>query len=378
MRVGIDLGGLGAIASGVSRYVWGVVSRIVRRTPSVRFLLYSQRECRVPLSGAGWSAVVDGAGANMPYAIWARRRLPRLLADDSVDVFWGQNQIPVRGSVHRFRLLLTVHDVTPFVCPSTMSFRGRLALRAGLSDAIREADCLLVDSMATSRLLRFLQGVDGGKIHVVYPGCESVFAAVRREVAQQAVNAKFGLPPGYLLSVGTVEPRKDYLLLLSALELMPEPRVLVIVGRTGWGSQHALKRMRTLDAKGRLFFLDGVDDTDLAALYSAADLMIYPSRYEGFGLPVVEAMACGCPVLCRWSSSMPEVGGTAAAYFSEPDPAAISSAISQLLSDPRELQRMSSSGRLRSARFSFDTAAKSVAALLNQSNDDQEAVIERI
>jgi glycosyltransferase involved in cell wall biosynthesis len=313
----------------------------------------------------------------MPYAVWARRRLPRLLADDLIDVFWGQNQIPVRGSTHRFRLVMTVHDVTPFVCPSTMSFRGRLALRAGLGNALREADCLLVDSLATSRLLRFLQGVDGDKIHVVYPGCESVFAAVPREIAQQAVCAKFGLPPGYLLSVGTIEPRKDYLLLLSALELLPEPKTLVIVGRTGWGAQHALRRMRTLDAKGRLFFLDRVDDTDLAALYSAADLMVYPSRYEGFGLPVVEAMSCGCPVLCRWSSSMPEVGGTAAAYFIEPEPAAVSSAISQLLSDPRELRRMSRSGRLRSAKFSFDAAAKSVASLLHQSSDGQEAVTKR-
>ncbi len=119
-------------------------------------------------------------------------------------------------------------------------------------------------------------------------------------------------------------------------------------------------------AQGRVRYLGRVADDDLPALYSAAKLMVYPSLYEGFGLPVLEAMACGCPVLCSWSSSLPEVGGNAARYFRTHDAHDLALKLRELLADDAQLERMVAEGRRQVAKFSFRKAAEQVLDLINE------------
>jgi glycosyltransferase involved in cell wall biosynthesis len=364
MRIGVDVGGLGPTRSGVARYLWEMLAGIMAAAPATDLVLYAQRPVDVPLPRGSWRFCRDVGSGRMPHVLWLQHRCPQLMAEDAVDVFWGQNYMLPLDVRHRCHRLLTVHDVTAVLFPRTMSRMSRLISRAYYRRVIEAADCVLADSHATARLARTCLGADPTRINVVYPGCDSGFAPMPEGQARAIVRDKFGLPPSYLLTVGNIEPRKDHITLLSALQSVPNAPVLAVIGSVGWRSSSIMAAIRRHETVGRVRFLGRVSDADLAALYSAAKLMVYSSFYEGFGLPVLEAMACGCPVLCSWSSSLPEVGGVAAHYFRPSDVNDLAVRIDRLLSDERLLARMRAQGVKRATAFTFGGAARQVMSLL--------------
>ena len=358
--------GFGSIRSGVTRYLWNMVANMMVVAPDIEFTLYANRPVEVSLPEGNWALHLDAQRARMPYALWFQQRLPQLLAADRVSAFWGQNQmLPLRLRDSCFRLL-TVHDVTAVLFPHTMTLMGRVTSRLYFRKAVRAADWVLADSQATARLARVCLGAQASRISVIYPGCSREFTPVPRAQARAVVSSKFGLPPVYLLTVGNIEPRKVHVCLLSALETVPDAPVLAVVGGPAWRSRSIVAAIRIHERAGRVRFLGRVDDTDLAALYSAATLMIYPSLYEGFGLPILEAMRCGCPVLCRWSSSMPEVGGRVAAYFRGPGSKGLAAEMRRLLADDVALNAMAEAGLLRAKEFSYERAAQQVVGILRE------------
>jgi alpha-1,3-rhamnosyl/mannosyltransferase len=140
--------------------------------------------------------------------------------------------------------------------------------------------------------------------------------------------------------------------------------LLVVVGQPGWRCGHIVRELELWQQRGRVRLLRNVDDSDLRMLYSAAMLMVMPSLYEGFGSPVVEAMACGCPVLCSWSSSLPEVGGQAARYFCSDDPFDLAKRLKEVTEDRAELERMAAEGMRQAKRFSYELAAQQMLELM--------------
>jgi alpha-1,3-rhamnosyl/mannosyltransferase len=170
-----------------------------------------------------------------------------------------------------------------------------------------------------------------------------------------------------MLTVGTLEPRKDHATLLEAIGHGSCFPPLVIAGAVGWNSRGILRLVRKAENDGRARYLGRVSDEELAVLYRAARVMIYPSLYEGFGLPVLEAMASGCPVLCSWSSSLPEVGGRAACYFRAHDAHDLANKLGELLPDNRRLAEMKARGIEQAAKFSFSSAAEQTLGVLHGS-----------
>jgi len=230
----------------------------------------------------------------------------------------------------------------------------------------RAADAVIAVSQATADLgLRYL-GIAKDHLHVVYEGASDAFRPVPRDQARAAVGHEFGLPARYVLCVGTIEPRKDHLTLLRAIESSPGFPLLVLVGGEGWRCRHIVAQIRRLQESGRVRYLGRVDDEWLPSLYSAAALSVYPSLYEGFGLPVLEAMSCGCPVLCSHSSSLPEVGGDAAFYFRAGDREDLTHKLRELLGDDQRLLAMSTAGMARARTFSFRRAAEEILDIVKQ------------
>lgn len=357
IRVGVEVGFMGDAKAGVARYTWNLLREMLQLASGVEFRFYSPRPVEIPLPTGNWQQYAEPGFARLPFELWMQRVLPRLLSRDRVDVFWGQGYtMPARARWPR-RRILTIHDLTAAIFPQTMEFRTRLTYSLLLRRAARRADVVVAVSHATARLAHLFLGVPLEKLRVIYEGVDPTLLGFSSRDPATVVRERFGLTPGFLLTVGTVEPRKDYLTLLRAHDHLSESPVLVIAGAEGWKCRHIMREIRIRESAGRVRFLGRVEDDELQALYGTARLMIYPSMYEGFGLPVVEAMACGCPVLCSWTSSLPEVGGPAAEYFEPGNAAELAEKLRRLLTDETRLAAMITAGKERAKRFSFRRAA---------------------
>lgn len=360
IRLGVDVSGLRAGYAGVARYLLNMLRELRTAKPEFEMRLYSA--CPVRLPGfLDDLPIRTGSGiASRSSSLWIQRCLPQLLAEDAVQVFWGQNQLVPVSLRHRCLRVMTLHDLAAFVVPETMPLRSRLTHRLLMRKVIAGADLIVADSLATYELAGRLFG-GRGKAVVIGAGLGQEVPVQPLEEARSQATRIIGRSDRFLLAVGTIEPRKNLGLLLDSLAILDRPPLLVVVGKPGWKSARLLSRMRLLEAGGRLKLLGFVGDSDLSALYRTAELLVCPSLYEGFGLPVLEAMAHGCPVVCSWSSSLPEVGGDVARYFYLDDPSGLAVLIARVLGDRGVRETMSRRGPERAAEFCFAHVAAEFA-----------------
>jgi glycosyltransferase involved in cell wall biosynthesis len=366
MRIGIDAVPFVFEHTGVARYLGSMLDEMLALDPDVEYLLYTPMPVAVPLREGNWRVRHVPDRFSLRPSIWVQRKLPGLLASDSVDAFWAQpTNIPLWPQ-HKCFQVLTVHDLVPYVVPKSMRLRSWLRMRLMLGLTARAADAVVADSRATAVLaLRYL-GIESKQLHVVHAAAQDAFRPVPKDQARAAVSGEFGLPPRYILFVSTIEPRKDHLTLLRALAAMPHAPLLVLAGGIGWRCKSILRQIGIAEDSGRVKYIGRVDDEWLPILYSAAILSVYPSLYEGFGLPVLEAMSCGCPVLCSDSSSLPEVGGDAASYFRTGDSSDLARRLTELLDGGELLEAMSAAGLIRAKQFSFRTSAEMVLRIIRR------------
>ena len=364
MRIGVDAVALDEAGAGVSRYVREILMGMMANSPSDDFVLYSWNPIHMPVASGNWRARVARSGRWSAPGHWLRDTLPRMIAEDAIDVFWGQNTVMPLRLMRPCRRVVTVHDVTGFVVPHTMELKGRLYWNLDFRAAVSTADAVIAVSAATARLLCRLLGVPHDRVTVVYEGCSSRSTAATPSVTDREVASRLDLPGEFMLTVGTLEPRKGHATLLEAIGRGSRFPPLVIAGAVGWNSRGILRLVREAENDGRARYLGRVSDEELAVLYRAAQIMIYPSLYEGFGLPVLEAMACGCPVLCSWSSSLPEVGGSAARYFRPHDAGDLARQLRGVLADEHDLAEMKARGIEQAAKFSFRRASEQTLDIL--------------
>ena len=181
-------------------------------------------------------------------------------------------------------------------------------------------------------------------------------------VRLEEVKVKYGLPESYLLFVSSQEPRKNIVLLIDALEKLKTDIPLVLTGWQGWGEKQWLDRIKNARFKNPIYFTGHIPDRDLQAIYTGAMALIYPSIYEGFGLPIIEAMACGCPVICSNTASMPEVAGNAAILIDPSKSDDLAQAIESILYDTELRNSFAIKGVMQASHFSWkDTAQKTLA-----------------
>jgi glycosyltransferase involved in cell wall biosynthesis len=235
----------------------------------------------------------------------------------------------------------------------------------------RRADRIIAISHATQRDLIAAYDVPPEKVTVIHEAADPRFQPQPPE-AVEAVRTRYGLPERYLLSVGTIEPRKNLTRLLEAFEALHAEGLtdaLVVVGGRGWLYDDFFARLERSPAREAVLFPGYVPDADLPPIYAGAQALAFPSLYEGFGLPVLEAMACGAPVACSNTSSLPEVAGDAALLFDPHDVTAITQALHRLLSDDTLHADLQQRGRGRAATFSWDRVAAETEAVYNIVSD---------
>jgi glycosyltransferase involved in cell wall biosynthesis len=227
----------------------------------------------------------------------------------------------------------------------------------------------LADSEATKADLKACWQVPASKVSVLYSGVHERFQPVANAELVTAVRQKYeiGNTP-YILSVGTVQPRKNYQMLIRAFKPIADnfPHRLIISGGKGWLYQEMMDEVSRQGLDGRVHFAGFVEDSDLPALYSGADLFVFPSLYEGFGLPLLEAMGCGTAVISSNASSLPEVAGEAAVQLPPEDEAAWSQTMHHLLIDQYERERLITAGFSQINQFRWQKSAKQLVQIYQQ------------
>jgi glycosyltransferase involved in cell wall biosynthesis len=243
------------------------------------------------------------------------------------------------------------------------------SLRAYLHDVVprsaRKASHVIAVSETTKRDLMELYGIPEHKITVVYEGIAPALQHRPQSYVARTMLAPYGITDPYILSVGTIEPRKNYVRLLEAYRMMAERGIrqrLVIAGAPGWMYEPVFARIRELGLNRRVTLLRPSDE-HLAALYGGADAFVYPSLYEGFGIPALEALAAGVPSAVTERSALPEVVGDAAVLFDPTDVESIAGAVELVLADTRLRERLREQGPARAAMFSWARAADETIAV---------------
>ncbi|RIK37475.1 MAG: glycosyltransferase family 1 protein [Chloroflexi bacterium] len=270
--------------------------------------------------------------------------------------------------------VLTVHDLIFEHYPAHHTRRNRLFLRVALPRFVAAADAIIAVSEQTKRDLVEHYRTPAEKIQVIYQGIDPMFAPPDpAEIARVRQHYRSGAAHEpyrpYLLMVGTLEPRKNHALALRALarlKALGYPHRLLVVGGEGWLFAPVRQLVDELDLTGDVTFAGYVPNADLPALYAGAACVLQPSLYEGFGFPVLEAMACGAPVVCSNASSLPEVAGDAALLASPTDVDAWVAAIVQIIATPGVRESLSERGLRQARKFCWERCAATTAALYRE------------
>jgi glycosyltransferase involved in cell wall biosynthesis len=268
--------------------------------------------------------------------------------------------------VHPRASLVTVHDLGYLYFPEAHPWRQRLYLDYSTRWSVRAAAHILADSEATKLDIVAHYRISPRKISVAYPGYDEAIAPARDPAEIEAVKARYGIAGDYFLYVGTLQPRKNLSRIIEAFTALESETALVLAGKRGWLYDDLFAQARRLGLKERVLFPGYVPDGDKAALMSGALAFVFPSLYEGFGLPVLEAQACGCPVITSITSSLPEVAGDAALLVNPHDVPGIAAAMQRLAADSALRARLIERGLANARRFSWADCARSVLNAVEQ------------
>jgi len=370
MRIGIDVRPL-ASYGGVPRIVMSIIPKLEEIDPENEYYLYSDRDFVLPFENLRWHKRVRFLRPRLSGALWLQTIGKKMIVQDHPDLFWATCHYLPLGLPPSIAKVLTTYDLVWRLYPKTMRMRWYLMHRLLNGRSIREADHILTISNSTRQGLIDLVGIPAERTSVIYPGVEALFIQHDRTEARAYVARKFEVSRDYILAVSTVDPRKNLPNLVRAFKLLRTRHgiksQLVIAGGKGWKERELAATIKEMAFTEKdVKFLGLVPDEDLPWLYSGAAVFVYPSLYEGFGLPLVEAMACGAPIVTSNVSSMPEVVGDAALLVEPEHPEEISGSIARLYSDEELRSRLVAKGLKRSQEFTWSDAARKLLNLFGK------------
>lgn len=355
MRIGIDARMAYYSKAGIGRYVINLVKALRELNPPEEFLVFQSRKDKKPLVTPPFKV----------YHLWTPSHhrleqitLPMELWPHKINLLHSPDFIPP----FHFRgfSVITVHDLAFLIYPQILT-KESIRYYSQIEEAVERADHIIAVSEWTKKDLVERLGAPETKITVVYEAAEEIYRPIDPQEARCKVQELFGLDQRFILFVSTIEPRKNVPTLLKAFKIVRErcreEVKLVLVGGKGWLSENVFEMVDKLNLRRDVVFLGFVPTEKLLYLYNAASLLAHPALYEGFGLPILEAMACGLPVVASNVSSIPEVTGSAAMLVDPEDEEALAAAIRRILKEPEFAQALKEKGLRRASLFSWKKTA---------------------
>lgn len=360
MRIGLDGMPLAQPRTGVGTYTFELARALAVGAPQDEFQLISPLpfESSVLADSKPGNLNLSYSKPNVLQRHWWTIGLPSYIARSAFELFHGTNyEVPLRGDCPT---VVTIHDLSMLLHSSTHVPRAVVRARLRLPLIARKATLIITDSEQVRREVCDRLPVSSEEVFAVPLAPRSTFKRVAEDTAIE-VRRRLGIEGDFLLFVGTIEPRKNLWTLVKALEeiirstdLRPK---LVVAGPIGWKQDELLARIQQSPARDAVQLIGYLSDADLCALYSSCKIFTYPSLYEGFGLPPLEAMACGAPVIASRIPSVTEAGDNVARLVTATDVHELARNIVELLRDDSAQQQLSSAGLKHAARFSWDRTA---------------------
>ena len=380
MRIAIDYTAAIRQGAGIGNYVRSLVDAMLAQDSTNQYTLLTSghptREHAFPKASnvRGRSIFIPDRYLNL---LWYRWRLPvhATIFTGMVDIYHGPDFVlpPINGKV---RKIVTVHDLAFLEHPEYAVPQLAAYLKKVVPEAVAAADVIAAVSHATRKTLIEYFHTPPEKITIIPNGIRSYFRRITDPILLSATRHKFGLKHPLVLGVGTLEPRKNHLGLIkafhkaqSAAEKKQRPAMLALAGGPGWLYDETQRLIAKLKLENKVRFLGRVSELELITLYSMADVFVFPSFYEGFGVPPIEAMACGAPVITSNTSSLPEVAGDAALLIDPHNTGELARAILQVLANEQLRDELRQKGYARAQHFTWPKSASKMLSVYQQLYD---------
>jgi glycosyltransferase involved in cell wall biosynthesis len=366
MHYGFDAKRAFQNATGLGNYSRDLLRILAQRRPGHRYVAYGARHAAGQLAAGVEPRTPDTALGRWLPGLWRLSGLTAQLVRDGVQLFHGlSNELPLGIEKSGVRSVVTIHDLIFERFPELYSPIDRRIYAWKFRGAAERADLVIAVSEQTRADLVEFYGVAPSRIRVVHQGCRLAFQSAPAPGADEAEARRLGLPGRYLLCVGTVERRKNLELVVKAMVGLPEVPLLVVGRETGYANE-VRELARRLGVAGRLRFMKTDSAETLAAIYRRAAVSIYPSRFEGFGIPIIEALFCGTPVVTTAGGVFQEAGGPGSAYVAPDDVDGLRQVLADLLGNEGRREAMRVAGRQHARRFEDEAIAERLSAVYRE------------
>jgi glycosyltransferase involved in cell wall biosynthesis len=364
LRIGFDAKRAFLNNTGLGNYSRSVIKSLASTFPENEYFLYTTKQ----IQNSRTAAMLSYPGVKvrtpaMPIlkSLWRSRFVVNCLLKDKIDLYHGlSHEIPVSIQNTSIKTVVTIHDLIFLRYPQYYKPADRKIYEMKFRNACKNADKIIAISEQTKRDIIHYFGTDEAKIEVVYQSCDPSFAQQYTTDHLNTIRSTYHLPEKFLLNVGTIEDRKNLMLIVKALSEIPEAVKLVVIGKETPYAMKVKKYLAEHQLKNRVLFLKDIPFSDLPAIYQLAKIFIYPSEFEGFGIPVLEALNAGVPVIAATGSCLEEAGGPASLYVSPTDPKALATAVNKVLQDPNLSNNMITAGKLHAAQFKENAHAENL------------------
>jgi glycosyltransferase involved in cell wall biosynthesis len=286
-------------------------------------------------------------------SIWRTLGIVKDLKRDNIDIYHGlTNEIPIGLDKAGIASVVTIHDLIFLRYPHYFNFIDRSIYKLKVMYACKNATRIIAISEQTKRDILSFCNVPEERIEIVYQNCNSLYSELASVQEKESVRSKYNLPEKYLLNVGTIEARKNLLLIAKALKAVPDHIQLIVIGKQTAYAKEVKQYLRNNKLAHRVRFLSKVPLSDLPAIYQQAEIFIYPSEFEGFGIPIIEALHSRVPVIAATGSCLEEAGGPGSCYVHPKDEIQLSYCINSILNSAEKKEEMINEGSLYVQKFS--------------------------